>query len=101
MIDHLQEGLRGRSKYSLITVIRVIDEDEGNADFYEENYSSLIQDIFGRRGRSYYGGYDAYDDYDDDDAAMESRFDDVEDEETFRYLIRHPHRILLEILLTT
>jgi hypothetical protein len=52
-------------------------EDEGNEDFYESNYSSLIQNMF-RRGRR--GGYDSYDDEDD----MEARFDDIENEEDFR-----------------
>jgi len=54
---------------------RSIVEDEGNEDFYERNYSSLIQQMFRRPGPMDFDEYA--------DTAMVAGFDDEEQEEAY------------------
>ena len=55
------------------------DEQEGDEDYYEQNYSSIIANLFGsRRKRRPF-------DYDSGDDIKEARYSDIEEEEIVRY----------------
>ncbi len=56
---------------------RVVEEDFGNEQFYDQNFSSIIQNMFRRPNR--------FSMVEDDDAAMEATLDEELEEEELTY----------------